>query len=411
VAGNTFRGVGEGQRAPARDDDDDDRPRLIDEDDTRGLHSGPTVVDDQKVAEVLRKLRSLDKPPGPLTGVTEVVVDGSSSEPTRLDSGDIVLDGGPSVEMDSGQVKTGRAVIDPALHALMRPTEIGRSASTPVAEQPVVIPPDLARGTLFGRSIHLPDVNAPDEAEIELSSGPIDFLDGAPPSSQPFPLADRPAVVVPPPTSTPARRFHTPFDADPHTQLVDPPRSKTLKRMVAFIGGLGIAGLGLFAWWQYGGGGEVANPAPAVAPAPPPSPTVSPIPSTPSPPANADPAAARPTTAAVAPKVPEPAAKAAPTPEPAAAKPAADETDTGPTTAAPAAAPAAEKPVVAAAETRRASAGGHSHARRTAPSTERRAAAKPAAPAAEPAEAAKPAPAKRKNVVDEDPDATMAPSL
>ena len=56
---------------------------------TRGLHSGPTVVDDAKVAEVLKKLRSLDRPPGPLTGVTEVVVDANSSEPTRIDSGPI----------------------------------------------------------------------------------------------------------------------------------------------------------------------------------------------------------------------------------------------------------------------------------------------------------------------------------
>ena len=67
---------------------EDDAPRLVDEDeDARGLYSGPTVVDDQKVAEVLKKLRSLDRPPGPLTGVTEAVVDANSSEPTRIDSG------------------------------------------------------------------------------------------------------------------------------------------------------------------------------------------------------------------------------------------------------------------------------------------------------------------------------------
>ena len=82
MAGKTFRGVGEDEAPSVRIDEDDSRPRLIDEDDARGLHSGPTVVDDQKVAEVLKKLRSLDKPPGPLTGVTEIVVDANSSEPT-----------------------------------------------------------------------------------------------------------------------------------------------------------------------------------------------------------------------------------------------------------------------------------------------------------------------------------------
>src|SRR5206468_5443841 len=95
VAGNTFRGVGEGKASPSRIDEDDDRPRLIDEDDARGLHSGPTVVDDQKVAEVLKKLRSLDRVPGPLTGVTEVVVDANSSEQTRIDSQPIPIDTAP----------------------------------------------------------------------------------------------------------------------------------------------------------------------------------------------------------------------------------------------------------------------------------------------------------------------------
>jgi hypothetical protein len=410
VAGNTFRGVGADKAAPI-DPLNDDRPRLIDEDDARGLHSGPTVVDDQKVAEVLKKLRSLDVPPGPLTGITNVVVDGSSSEPTRLDSGEVVLDSGPSPQLDSDQIETGPARIDALTQSLMRPTSIGRSASTSVAEQPVTVPPDLARGTLFGRSIHLPDVNAPDEAEIELSSGPIDFLDGAPPQSQPFPLADRPAVVVPPPTSAPARRFHTPYDADPRTQLVDKPRSKALKRVVAFIGGIGLAGAGLFAWWQYGGGGDATSPPPVAAPAPtPPAPTVSPIPPSEAPKA---PAAAAGTTAAAAPAAPAvaPAPKvpeAAPKPvEVADTKPAAA-TDTAPA-AAVAAPPHAR--VAAATEPRHGSAAARSHSRRGSASAERRAVAKPAAPATEsPAEAPTPAAPKRK-IVDEDPDATMAPSL
>jgi hypothetical protein len=402
VAGKTFRGVG-ADEAPALDGLDDDRPRLIDEDDSRGLHSGPTVVDDQKVAEVLKKLRALDVPPGPLTGVTEVVLDSSSSEPTRLDSGDIVLDSGPSPRFDPNQAETGPARIDALTQSLMRPTSIGRSASTPVVEQAVTIPADLARGTLFGRSIHVPDVNTPDEAEIELSSGRVDFLAGAPPPSQPFPLADRPAVVVPPPTSAPARRFHTPYDADPHTQLVDAPRSKTLKRVVAFVGGIGLAAAGLLAWWQYGGGGQASSTPAAVTPvATPTAPTVSPLPPVEAPageraPGPAPAAAAAPITAKAPDEAPQPAPADTKT-TPAAA------TDTTPAAAVPGAdhAPAP----VAAAATRHGSA--HSHARH-APPPERRAAAKSAAPTDSSPESAKPAAPKRK--LDEDPDATMAPSL
>ena len=96
MAGKTFGGV-KGDGAPSvRVGDDDSRPRLIDEDDARGLHSGPTVVDDQKVAEVLKKLRSLDKP-SPLTGITEAVIDPDSGEQTRLESQPIRIDSGPAV--------------------------------------------------------------------------------------------------------------------------------------------------------------------------------------------------------------------------------------------------------------------------------------------------------------------------
>ena len=66
------------------------------------------------------------------------------------------------------------------MYPLKRATAIGRSLSTPAAGNPVTVPPDAVRGTLFGRSIHLPDVNAPDAADIELSSGAVQFLDGAP---------------------------------------------------------------------------------------------------------------------------------------------------------------------------------------------------------------------------------------
>jgi len=399
VAGKTFRGVGEDEAPSLRIDEDDSRPRLIDEDDARGLHSGPTVVDDQKVAEVLKKLRSLDKPPGPLTGVTEVVVDANSSEPTRLDSQPIQIDTGPAVKVGGAAADSGPASLQDVMYPLKRATAVGRSLSTPVAGQPVTVPLDAVRGTVFGHSIHLPDVNAPDTADVELSSGAVQFLDGAPGGSQPFPLADRPAVVIPPPTSPPAARFHTPFDVDSHTQLVDPQRSKTFKRFLAFVGGLSIAGAGIWAWWQYGGGGHAAstNPPAVAAPVATP-PSIDPMPpsgaSAPSAPAPAaTPTVAAPAAAAPAPDpVPAPAARPAVPPE----------------AAVPAPAPPADEPRPASPTRQPA----HARTRHAGSTKARHAAAKPAPPPddAVPAEASNAVHSHKRAAEPEDPDATMGPS-
>ena len=363
MAGKTFRGVGQ-------DDDDDDRPRLIDEDDSRGLHSGPTVVDDQKVAEVLKKLRSLDKAPGPLTGVTEVVLDSNSSEQTRID------DTGPAVQLGSTmEADTGPASLEDVMYPLKRATAIGRSLSTPAVGQPVTVAADAQRGTMFGHSIHLPDVNAPDaEVDAELSSGAVQFLDGAPPPTQPFPLADRPAVVVPPPTSAPIARFRTPFEPDLHTQVLDSPRPKS-RRAFAFLVGLSIAGAGVYAWSKYGGSHsplpetQPQATAPAVVPIPSPAPAAAPAPPEPA--------------AAAAPAAPEPAPSA---PAPAAAAPTAAAHE-------PAAAPPSKEPASPApSTTSRSRRSRHSSERRTSTSAK----ARPAGEEGKPAQ--------------DDPDATMAPS-
>ena len=156
MAGKTFSGVGGENSTPDAY-----------EDDARGVYSGPTVVDDSKVEAGLKQLRSLDRPPGPLTGVTEAVVDADSGEPTQV--ADL-----------------------PKYNA--RPTAVGRSLSTPT-EQPVTVPVDAVRGTMFGHSIHLPDVNAPDSTLEELSSGSVQVIDSesGPQPVQPFPLAE-PAI-------------------------------------------------------------------------------------------------------------------------------------------------------------------------------------------------------------------------
>ena len=145
MAGKTIRGDrvdGESSRPTERDG----TPVYEDEDDSRGVHSGPTVVDDAKVAEVLKKLRSLDRPPGPLTGVTEVVVDTNSSERTRIDSGPIPADSAVARRVDSGpttKVDAGQASMQDLMYPLQRATAIGRSLSTPGHFQLLKDEPDI----------------------------------------------------------------------------------------------------------------------------------------------------------------------------------------------------------------------------------------------------------------------------
>ena len=360
---------------------------IADEPDMPG-NSGPTVVDDAKVAEVLKKLRSLDAPPGPLTGVTEIVLDSGSSEPTRIGPQSIQIDSGPVIDVDPGPGDEG-------VRASQRTTAVGRSLATPVAGQPITIPAELARGTLFGRGIHLPDVNAPEEASIELSSGAVDFADGA--VSEPFALAEK--LVIPPPTSAPAPVYDPgtgSYDSGPHTQLVPPRRSRAVTKMVAFLLGVGVIGAAF--WALQIRGKETATPAaPAPAGATAPAATA-PAATAPAAPAPAGPAAEAP---APAPASPHPAAAPEPAPsKPAAAAVQAVQEEPTPEAGTPrsktrrswATRPAAAKPATAAKP------------------------AKAAPPAAEAADDAEPPPATKpghgkKRGVDEDPDATMAPSM
>jgi len=379
VAGKPFRGVGDGEDSSLSRDA---APLIADEDDAQGLHSGPTVVDDKKVEEVLRKLRSLDKPPGPLTGVTQAVTDGASTERVHIDAGQIQLDSGPSVDLDSGPTR----IADVLAEHQQRATAIGHSLATPVAG--VTVPADLARGTLFGRSIHLPDVNSPDDMEVEISSGPH-LVDGTPPPLAPFPLAERPAIPpLAPPLAPPVERFHIPFEVDSQTQLVDPPRSRGFQKFLAFVGGVAVLGGGVWAWSKYSGkiiGNH--NPPSAAAPAPAapaePAPVVAPSEPTP--------AAAGPSAAPAA-EAPAPAPKA----EPEAAAPEAKKP-----TAADEPAPA---PRAAAAKEPR------SHSRRGGSSSARHAASRTPAPAPADEDGAEKPSRPHKKALPDDPDATMAPT-
>ena len=306
MAGKTFRGLGEdedpspAQSSEAAADFDEDQQ------DARGDHSSPTIVDDAKVEAILKKLRALDSAAAGSAQVTQVVDEDATARN------------------------------EDAVGLAQRSTSIGRSPSTPTDAQSITIPADAARGTMFGRSIHLPEINAPEDMSIELSSGSVEYLDGAPPPSQPFPLADRPVdpsggYASADSDAQPTRAL-TPFRApradgyedrsygsDPRTDFVGGLRPKRSGPFIALAGGLALVGAGWFGWTQLRGKGaersagsrsSIALQAPAPAPVASPTPTapaIAPLPN--------------PGTTAAAPAPPPVAPAAAPAPIPAATPP------------------------------------------------------------------------------------------
>jgi len=141
MAGKTFPGIG---------DLEDEVPPLdpADAADSSGNaqshYSGPTVVDDAKVEQGLKKLRSLDAPPGPLTGIHQAIVD-VLDDPARAT---------PAVPVPVDLLMP-EITVDPA-----RGTAVGRSVSGPVVGQQSTQPFDdrALRGTMFGHGVHLPDL-------------------------------------------------------------------------------------------------------------------------------------------------------------------------------------------------------------------------------------------------------------
>ena len=131
------------------------------DEDRSDSYSGPTVVDDAKIAESLKRLRSLDLPlnalPGTLIGisvpaldaVTTPVLDPPSSETTRIDD------------------RPASALVSP----LGRPTAVGHNVGPQVITHQAPPQLDPMRGTMFGHSVHLPDVDAPEPSADDNSSG------------------------------------------------------------------------------------------------------------------------------------------------------------------------------------------------------------------------------------------------
>jgi hypothetical protein len=409
MAGKTFTGIGvddldklippvgrEGaapEAAPA--------PTLEDEgEDIRGVYSGPTVVDDDKVAEGLKRLRSLERTtavgtgPGPVaTGrvaagqvavgeVSELVADMDSSEPTKI--------GLPT----------------------QRPTTVGRSLSDDVPGQQMVVQPDNLRGTMFGHSVHLPDLHIPIDTD-EGPSGPL-YVPPKPTTTTQLVRYQQQAQPVPSAEHYPiqAQPFHRRSvfpsnEPDIRTETIPPLGRRVYSRAIGlFIGLAVIAGGGALAY-RYYRAAELGAPVPQIDPpvtaaegAGQPQPGAAPAAVGPSEPGTAAgaAAAATPPTASGEPTA-APTARPSPANDPPLPMPAKRERQA--VAPAPAPEPPASADSDAAARTRRRP--GHVERRRTP------VAAQPATEAPPEAPAPKPAP-RKKAALDEDPDATLPPS-
>ena len=375
MAGKTFPGIG---------DLEDEVPPLdpADAADSSGNsqadYSGPTVVDDAKVEQGLKKLRSLEAAPEPSTGIHEAIA-GVLSDPARAT---------PSMPVPADLLMP-EITIDPG-----RGTAVGRSVSGPVVGQQTTQPVDdrAMRGTMFGHGVHLPDLEEARRAMLVETSKALAVVDRGVPTTNEITVfqpgtyprqADVPRAQEPYPRSN-----RTPAQDTPIELRTVVPRNTLVVRVAAT--GAGVAAIVVAAlFWVRSTDDADANARSAAA-----------VPvSRPSKPVEVQPI--------VAPPSPAPL-PAAPLPPPAAvAPPPAAPT---PNVAAPAEVKSAPPPSAAEPPVRR------SHA--PSPRSERHhspASSEPAAATTRPDEGAKPdkadRPSRGKRPVEEDPDGTMAPTI
>jgi hypothetical protein len=417
MAGKTFPGIGE-----LEDESPDlDPADAADSGSSASYYSGPTVVDEAKVEQGLKKLRSLDVPPGPHTGIHRAVAD-AMADPSRVT---------PQVPADPAAL-IPEITVDPA-----RGTAVGRSVSGPLPGQQTTQPFDdkHLRGTMFGHGVHRPSFDPAPRAEEEpppVSTALAVIERGKPTNSdiaifQPGPYAPKPyaapqyAQYRGTPAAEPA--FHQRTNRFQHTTPIEveplPPRRKIIWRVVAAAACIGLIVVAALLWVRANTEDLSAPARPASVPAarpidlhplaPPPSSTeatatvehAAPA-ARPQEPPRA-PAAAPPTAPA------PPRAAAAAKPPAAAARPPAtadrdDAVAAQPARPKPAAVPAAPAHHTHAAARRHAAGTDDGSAKPDqGDKTDGKSAAKP-----DPGEAK---PARPKRSLEDDPDATMAPSI
>jgi hypothetical protein len=347
---------------------------------------GPTAtsVDDDKVAEGLKRLRSLDEPLGPIP----------NSLPTLKEGIPVVTDGPATAPAPAAPTMTVADMIR------SRGTAHGHALSTPGSGQGLVpmAVDDRLKGTLLGHSLHLPDLPAvtPEEnrtPEVRAIATVV---------ARSTPTGSQPATEQPGAFSHGDARF---FESEPINTEMEPehPRSTKVVRGIAIAAALAavfIVAAVAYTHSQKSDSAETApaEPKPASAegtPAPAPAPE-----NTAAAPAPAA-AALAPAAAAPAP-TPAPAAAAqapAPAPAPAPAEKAPEET--------PSAEPKRDLAAASAPKTTPPPPPS-THSRSSHPSTEAssHSAARPSSPTPAPRPTAAP-PGKRKVGVEEDPDGTL----
>jgi len=273
MAGKTFSGIGvddldklippvgrdgAADAVPARNPDAQEG----EDGDIRGVYSGPTVVDDDKVAEGLKRLRSLERttavgsgppalaPPDPIGEVSELVADMDSSEPTKI--------GMPH----------------------QRPTAMGHSiGDEPPGQQQPVGQIDNLRGTMFGHMVHLPDLHIPIDTDEPSgpSSGPVYTPPPKPAATQQLVRYQAPSVPSThsyPMGPPPARRSPFPSnEPELRTETIPPLGKKTYGRVIgALIGTALLGGGGALAYRYYRSDDAAASSPVPVLPAEPVSP-------------------------------------------------------------------------------------------------------------------------------------------
>lgn len=344
-------------------------------------------VDEDKVAEGLKKLRSLDEPLGAIPSTMPAVKEGI---PT-------LKEGIPAVS-DIAPTPVKPAAVAAAELIRARGTAHGHALSAPGIAQGVlpVAVDDRLKGTLLGHSLHLPDL--PGAAE-ENRSAEVHPVAQAPQGAAPTALV--PSAAAPDDFSHGDARF---FESEPLNAELGPehPRSTKVVRGVAiFAAVISVFVVAAFAWVhahksesaQSPEGGEQQPKAAATEPAATPTPDNAAAPA----------AAATPPPTAPAPAATAPTA-AAPTPPPALAPAPAAVEEPAKTPAEPE--PPAETPT--AKLKRQVAAASAAKATTTAPSPRPARTSRPA----EPPRAASPSPAKPaavpgKRAKDEDPDGTL----
>jgi hypothetical protein len=266
-------------------------------------------VDEDKVAEGLKKLRSLDEPLGAIP----------SSMPTVKEL--------PAVVEPSAVTPATAALAAAAELARSRGTAHGHAISPDVlieVSKPVSVD-DRMKGTLLGHMLHLPDVPSPEEpkrtAEVrEIARVPsprTTLLIPPPEDDKPAPAAFR----------GDARSFDTtPINEEP---ALENPRSKMVARGAIFLAVTSIFVVAAIAWVRGGKADSavIEHPVPPIQPAslenaaaPPPAPAAPSEPASAPAPGAPTVAAAAPAAAATAAAAPAAAATATTTPPAAAPK-------------------------------------------------------------------------------------------